>query len=738
MRVGDGDLLVDAEDARITTTKEDGQVIQLSKSVQIVYKGQHLRAEEAKVKTLSKQVVASGHVVFTSADSTIEADRIELDYANNTGVIYNGYVLIGQVYFQGKMIRKTGVQTYETEDGTYTACTTCPAGWSFSGSRVTAEMGGYTYIKNSVMRIGGVPIFWLPYLVVPLKSERQSGFLFPTFEHSGEGGFAWSESFFWAMNQSTDSTWTLKSYDKRGQKGLLEYRYVLAPESRGQLNTAYMFDRKTDTNRWMGKYEHQYWLPEGFNHKASLNLASDLRYPRDFQSEMENINGLPAFENRMSVTKNSENTHSSMDTSYYVGLLKSKTDSDNLDAVHRFPEMRYSVVPTRAGAGGLLFSMDTQYNNFARDNFSYDDLNASKKVPKDQDGTPYSRDGKPYRDGTFNSSTDLIRTGQRFDLIPKLSYPVQVGDVLDIMPAISYRETQYQFGIADQIGAERRLLRAETSVRTRFSGVYGSESDDPHDTRYRHEFLPEITYSAIPWLYQQDHPFFGPREVEPNFSANTPINDNDTIQFDYNDRLVERNLVTLSMTNKLVRKRWERDAPQYKQVATFRLAQSYDFYEETRRTNESRQPYSDVTGLLDVRLDYFETNSLVRYFPYQNLTATSSRVMAKTDQGHYLQLNYSQDFLILKGTTVKPESRTEDLIVSAGIVSRLLNISGSTEYSFITYKIRSYSYDILIKPPGDCWSINFKHVKQTEGDTIIRMNFLFMFDGKTTSTIGSS
>jgi LPS-assembly protein len=132
---------------------------------------------------------------MTQIKSTIGGDQIWFDYESNTGVISKGFVQSGNVIFEGELINKTGENDYYVVKADYTTCTNCPASWSFQGSQIRAELGGYAFIKNSFLKFGGVPVFWIPYLIVPLKSDRQTGLLTPEFESSQAGGLTVSQPF---------------------------------------------------------------------------------------------------------------------------------------------------------------------------------------------------------------------------------------------------------------------------------------------------------------------------------------------------------------------------------------------------------------------------------------------------------------------------------------------------------------------------------------------------------------
>ncbi|WP_413581459.1 LPS-assembly protein LptD [Bdellovibrio sp. HCB288] len=739
------------------------ETVELEGNVQIVYQGQHIKADKATVHLRTHRAELYGNVEISDMKNTIAGSHVKLDYENSTGIIYDGYVSSGPVAFSGSVLEKTGPEEFIVNNADYTTCTNCPASWSFSGSTVRAEMGGYAYIKNAILRISDVPVFWFPYLVVPLKSDRQSGVLTPGFELSDKGGFTAYIPYFWAISRSTDATITVKNYEKRGLKGMLEYRYALNENSKGTFSSASLYDRSfgtdellnrfrpaSDTNepleRWYVKYDHYYDMPGGYIHRSTVNLASDLQYPKDFPLETMNY-GDSAMESRMSLTKNTKDTLFMVDTSYYYNLLQSNPLSNNEDAVHRAPEIRWSQVEKNIGDTNFVYTLNLDYVNFARAGQAFDDMeyytdptNGNKvRIIRTSCGQDPNWSDKPgcYKvyDG-YDPSTDLIRTGQRLDFLPTLSYPIKVTDGVDVLPRISYRETHYNFEVGDERYFVRRYARTELTGRMDFSRIYGDRID-ARATRLKHEIIPEVSYTNIPWIDQASHPFYGQGQTnDAPYTSTDSISDLDLgsdygLQFDYTDRVYDRNLVTLALTNKLIRKAWVGDRPEYQQIGYLKLAQSYD---GTQNNKSQAEPWSDLSAILDVRLPRFQTYSIFNYYPYHGVTNASSRVRVLNDRGQFAQVALTQQYKIAPGKPVDESGRTEDWTLSAGFISRYVNLMGRFVYDANTQNSgvrnpKSWAYIAQFKPPGDCWMITFIQDQVTGGDTNLRLNFEFNFDG---------
>ena len=779
-------------DARTLSRDLDRQVIELKDDVRVIYGDKSFRADSATIFLATEEVEARGNISVESVGSRIEAEWIKINYKNNTGELHNAVIRSGQVTLEGQRIQQIGDDEYVAEKAYFTACDTCPPAWSFRGQKVQAKLGGYAHIKNAWFEIGHIPILPIPYMIFPLKSERQTGLLIPSIGY--ESGTTITDEFFWAINKSQDATFQLKNYQSRGLQGGVSYRYMLSERSEGELNTSGLQDKrfpgdpiflakspngKATYNRWFVSYDHFYELPDNFTQYARLNLISDLYYPRDFEKQLlmarNNripINGEPAVESRVYLARRTENTFSGIDSSYYVNLMKDNPVADNSDAVHRFPELRYSITQTKVADSNLLFKLDINYVNFARQDFGYDDViedpqsaslpaNDPCKYPDDTStpddnvnaGICDARSGGSGR-GTYEPELDVIRAGQRLQFTPEFTYPMQVGRLFDLTPRLSYQHSRYAFNVSPNSrsqapaysGAQvdedpsRDIVRSSLSLRTRMSHIFGTQRPEK-ETRYRHEIEPELIVSGVPYFRQSQSRFLGKRARTPAFLESQPISNTDFtsqfpstggttagqgIQFDYNDRIYNRTLLTAVLTNKLVRKKWDADTSTYRQIVNFKLLQSYDFDQAKETVN--RYPWSDIAALTAIRFDDFEVDSTVRYFPYHNKTNTSANLIWRDQRRNYLSLGVTQTFLISENLNEAYPKRDETIATGAGINLKYLHLAGQanwlpTDWKLVESRIKSWGATVMFVPPGNCWGIRTIFTQEIGGERKVEVNF---------------
>lgn len=746
MSVIDG-ILIQADTTEGFTDRDQ---FLLKGNVQVAFQGQSLKCDEALVDIKNKMIVAKGNVILNDPQVHLEADSIELNYQTNTGTIENGFIQSGQLVIEGKKINKTGERTYIAEKAEFTSCSTCPPGWSFSGRRIEAELGGYAKIQFPIFKIAGWSAIPLPYLIVPLKTDRQSGLLVPSYEYTQRGRLAFSESFFWAISRSQDATITATYHELLGLKWASEYRYVLSEDSKGSLEGAYIKDKlfsneilkeyknTANAGRWHLKYQHHYDLPESFVQRLNFTDVSDLDYLRDFPNDLLEW-GDPALENRVSLTKNEDTVHYSAEAMVFKNLLQSYPLADNSDAVHKMPELQIKTSEISLWEAGPSINFNINSTHFVREKFGYDDLSASTDSKGNPIRIPISGadPGEYVRDGSFDpSAQDLMRTGHRLDLSSRIHAPFQLGQYLQLSPSLTYREMQYQFQLEEEKNlsdfspsAAQRYVQTDLSVRSELSHVYGSDGE--FQEKYKHSIIPEVSYSHIPWIRRPNHPFFGNFAGQRYNRSFEPISDQDLngvnkVQFDYNDRVFDKDLVTFSLSNKVVHKSFSAGNPVYNNLFQFDLSQFYDLNENK---NDNPQPWSDILATLNINAKYISADSSTSFNPYAKVTNTSTRFRYKITENNFAQLSYSRNILVNQNNVALTDTKTENTGLGVGWVSRYWDMVANLDYSLVTEELQSWDYITRIKPPGNCWYIELMHKQILGGDVNFKANVSFNFDG---------
>jgi LPS-assembly protein len=207
-------------------------------NVRITAKGSELSADWMVFNHEIGRGAATGNVVFSSSDNVLRARFVEFNIDTQRGILFGAAFDSEKDQFQmrGEEIIKHGDDSYSFERGTFSTCE-CPDPderdpWRIKAGSAKLEVGGYGTARNTTFEILGVPVVWLPWMIYPLKTERESGLLFPLFDYSGRNGAELGLPIFWAAHESVNVIATPGWMSKRGPTADLAVEYVFGERSK--------------------------------------------------------------------------------------------------------------------------------------------------------------------------------------------------------------------------------------------------------------------------------------------------------------------------------------------------------------------------------------------------------------------------------------------------------------------------------------------------------------------------
>ncbi len=148
------------------------------------------------------------------------------------------------------------------ENAHYTACKDCEDRngnplWEISTTKTIHDSKTKTlYHTNPTLKIGDVPVAWLPYAEMPDPTvKRRSGFLLPNFKSHKAYGYGVVTPYFLTLGPSADVTLKPVWTTRQGPVADVEYRQALASGSfniHGYGVHQFTRDGKAGTKRWRG------------------------------------------------------------------------------------------------------------------------------------------------------------------------------------------------------------------------------------------------------------------------------------------------------------------------------------------------------------------------------------------------------------------------------------------------------------------------------------------------------
>jgi LPS-assembly protein len=569
-------------------------------SVKIIQGDLEFTSDHAELDNKSRWLTAHGEVDLYDGESHLRGDRLKFNLDTKEGVLHQGTLFVEKEHFylESEKIEKLTDDRYRFQEGSVTTCDfkvgQCPV-WQIRARRSRMKLDGYLVARDVVFKIKGVPVFYLPYFVMPVKTTRQTGFLIPRIGYNTDEGFKINQDFYWAITPSQDATFSLDYRSSRGIGGGLEYRYQLDRESGGILMARIFDDRTEDTQQLEGEMQHRQVFSQDLRAHLSVHLVNDVDQFREL-SEVTGDRVKNSLESNFIVFRRWDKQYLYLLARHTRDLMPDNNLTLEREAVQKLPEIGYRL--SAYSLGGLPF---------------YLELEAT--------GTSFWPEEEA-------KDLELIRA-QRFDILPRIVGRFNLKGWV-ITPRIGWRETWYSRGLDDDSLVRRSLGLFDVGTHLKLSKGFVN-SPDGKLTYLRHSVEPALFYEYSPTVDQDDLP-----------------------KFDAVDEMPDKNLLTFSLTNRLVgylrdedktgAMRWE--------VVMLKVTQSYDIHEKRKENDqEHARPFSNVRGEVTVRphvATELEVDSFYNVYERQIVRINTD---LKTQLSPYVLLSVGQR-LTREGTTL--------------------------------------------------------------------------------------
>lgn len=217
----------------------------------------------------------------------------------DTNVWKGDYQMVGR---QGRgdadLMKQRGENRYTIlENGTFTSCLPGSNTWSVVGSEVIHDREEQVAeIWNARFKLGPVPVFYSPYLQLPVGDKRRSGFLIPNAKYSTTNYFEFYLPYYWNIAPNMDATITPHYIHKRGNimwenefryltqagAGLMELDYLPS-------DNVYKDDVRNvsgdNRHRWLYYWQHSGVMDQVWRFNVDYTKVSDSSYFNDFSSK---------------------------------------------------------------------------------------------------------------------------------------------------------------------------------------------------------------------------------------------------------------------------------------------------------------------------------------------------------------------------------------------------------------------------------------------------------------------
>jgi len=673
---------------RITHQQEPEKIIAEGAVILQQYKdnsptGLEIRADRLQYNVDKNSVEADGNLHFRNRFDEMRASEARMDIEKQTGFFKYATIFWQDtnITASADLIEKTDLQSYHFANG---KITTCPPekdkapDWSIWGKDVKISLNDYARLLHATFRVKDVPVFYLPYLRIPIMKEKQSGLLFPEYSSSDRNGVGIIAPVFINLSPSYDMTLYPGYYSERGPLLAGEFRYIADFKSKGTFMFNYLDDDLVDTpeedfkmDGFLRTNSTRYWIrgkaDHDFGDRLFARLDIDVVSDRDYLQEFKK--GIIGFD------KSNNDFLSNYNRGFQAETVDLRANTLQLSKVWPTTDLQAEINII----DDLRDDPDEITPPWAVPRIAYSGLLPFLQTPLDLTwGTEYVY---YWRDEGVGA--------HRLDLFPQLNGPIAITPYLESSYLLGLRETLYFIEPHDTL-SEIIWQDRDFEHRTFYNLVLNGATTLSRDydiaikkyKTFRHAIRPEVSYILEQGTGQDD----------------LPILDNV-------DRILEKNWLQYGFYNYFRAIRRDEVSLFRKNFSSFKMSQVYDI-------DAGDHPFSDlyfeiiIRGFENLYLHYDTTVSIYG----EGVTTYSLEARYKNRRGDRVNLDYryklhpdiDPPFFY---TDAAGESLHELRTNVETRLSQLFSVKFDATYSLSSDSTVDSTLSLIYHDP--CWSLEF-------------------------------
>ena len=556
-----------------------------------------LRQDEVELKSeyllwqaATQDASAEGDVALEDIDTKLLGSSIQYNMATRQGHVRDGRLFVreGNFHLSGQQIEKEGQFEYSVKEGSFTTCDGEIPDWKFSADEVDITVGGYARAKHVWFHVKDVPVLYVPYLTFPVKADRESGFLTPSFGYSNNKGTLASLAWYQVIDRHMDATIYLDYLSEIGLGKGLEYRYALSGNNNGQALYYHVtgtgeieeLDQKEDfPDLDYYRWKHSGNFPGGWRFLADVEYTDEKLFFEEFGEFAADYN-----RDKTVSTLMLRRNWKKLNVNGFARYIKD-LESDNDATLQTLPELGLGLPRYRLGDTAFYAGLESYATRFWRD------------------------EGE---------------RGERLYLRPSLSAVFKPGSWLEVTPEVAFYERLYSTDVTetDKFIPEVSLALSSRLVKSFDVNLLGSD-------RIQHSIEPTVTYAYVPDEEQGSLPLF-----------------------DLRDRVASRNDVTYALVNRLTARSQAADGSSlYRDLFYLRLSQSYNIDEPQAYIEDGlsdslveNRPFSDLRVEMDftpVKNFSLDAESIIPVYGDSGFNTLSAGSTLRDDTGNAVSASYT-------------------------------------------------------------------------------------------------
>ena len=665
--------------ALANSTQMQGNEIIMTGEANAVQGYRHMRSDEVLINRTDESSILTGNITLREPNLLLLGDSAEVYSKTGEAVVHNSQFVFHREHMRGTadILERDFDGLIHVHNGTLTYCPPGENDWVVLAKDMEFNLEeGLATLHHAKVEVEGVPVFYSPWLRLPLDDRRRTGVLWPDFGNDSSGGLDISAPLYINLAPNYDALYAPRYIEERGLNNELQLRYLNPLFGQWLVGGAYIENDKKysdqtsaqgRSDRWLGVVKQNGLFQQRWLSRVDYSKASDVDYMKDLET-------------------------SSIDAQRRTSLLQMAS-------------------LTYLGDSWLTSLQSQQFQSLADDiNKGYETIPQLTSVYRGS-GTPFTVEPILLAQySNFDAQRDVV-TGQRIYGEAGLSYPM-LWSFGHLKPTLKYRQVNYE--LSDRTLFKDNSPSAGAPLANLDAGLIFDRQTRLAGRSLLQTLEPRIYYLYSEYEDQTDQPIFDTAEL--TFTYYQLFRET---RFAGHDRLDDANQVSVGLTSRLI------DDESGRNLLTASVGQIYYFDDREVRRGLNAVPreesMSEIAGELVARptKQLGLRTSLVWDPEEDNLNSGFFEGSYKPDNGSVFNVGYSYRRL---APAFSNQQLTNEVSVSSYLPldnnwSVFASMSYSLEDDISVEDMFGVEYDSC------CWTVRLLQLRYYNNDSGAIPNF---------------
>lgn len=220
--------------------EQDGEQIYLNGNTGVDYANSSISADSLHLDLKAERAYSYGPTVMKDGGQILIGNRVAYDINSQEGIMSDGKSKLDKGFYSGEEIRKVDSDVYDIDNGEFTTCDDPDPCFWFSTDKLRIFRGDKVVGKPVIGYVNHFPVFYFPFITIPLQRGRHPGFLIPEPGYNtSDGKFIRDIAWYFPYKDYADLLISLDIKEKTGWKVNLETDYIKRYHYNGSFDASY-------------------------------------------------------------------------------------------------------------------------------------------------------------------------------------------------------------------------------------------------------------------------------------------------------------------------------------------------------------------------------------------------------------------------------------------------------------------------------------------------------------------